>query len=1217
VLLLDPALAPLAAQELELPAILSDGMVLPAGRGAPIWGRARATPDSSSAAEKSAVDAAQAAAGVSGTVHLTLRGSVAEPVEAEGAVQADGGFEILLPVPQEAGPYELTLVWKGNEQQELARRELHSVWAGEVWLASGQSNMEWALGWVGDATEGGALPDPEPRLHLFQVPNHIALESDWKGAGSWQRAEGPAAFEFSAVAFFFGRRLERELDCPIGLVDASWGGTRIEAWLSPEALGAQEGLQFELRELERLRASRDAGEAENAARVAAWVAELDRLDPGYQGAWWRAEMSAEELKKAGFAARQEPRVWSQDGLKGYEGSRWVRRAFDVPSGAPLAEAILELGPIDDMDRCFVNGVRVGGMEDAGAWNIARRYALPEGLLTIGQNLLVLRIMDTGGEGGFTGKSEEFGLLLANGSRIPLAGEFLEAPGVDAEALPEFPVRVGFNEHTPCSLYQGMLAPLGPFAFSGGIWYQGESNREHYGRYGSLQSALVADWRQHSRDPALPFFAVEIAPFAYDGDRGEIARLREAQRRALNGPGLGLAATLDIGNPADIHPVDKRTVGERLARLALARAYGRDAWRSGEALVAEGPVAERFSFEGPTAKVHFRAPLEPLSSLDGQTLRGFEVAGADRRFYAANASLDGFEVLLSAPQVAAVVACRYVFNSAGDGNLGGASGLPVPPFRSDDWPILPAELEPELENAGVWQNLGRSDWLVVNGAALGSQATWSFSDDGLRTTGRPTGLLLSRQSYRDFVLEFEWRHLQPGGNSGLFIWSAPLPGIGSPFARAIEVQIMDGEPGDWYTTQGDVFPTLDGELTPHNGRGGDRAFPTQMRQQPAPQWNHYRVIARDGRVELWSNGLLVTSAEKANPREGHLALEAEGSPVEFRHMRLKPLLDGAALGLPQHPYRRMIGLYSGVDLVGWREVPAPNPGGSAPAAGFVVQDWRLVAEGIGRLELSEPIVEWPARRERSVVEGAAPGRRGRGQRPALRVRGTEGEQSGLSARRRRVQAEAGENPQGGDAGGTGAAAAQAEPSPLNRPPEAAALPQEVNPQQETGENGAPSSARPGAIAPAQAPVVEALDLSLDFTIVSGPGRRALSATAGAGSEASSSPTHLLPIEIPGVVFDAQALNDRQYLGNVWYRLVLRLRRETLPEGSAAAPPNLSELGRSVRAQLSAELNGQPLPLTFDAALFLTPDGRLTWPGLALCPDGCKVEFANVLLGEPAQ
>jgi sialate O-acetylesterase len=790
---------PLWAQTIELPAILSPGVVLPAGKRAPIWG---------------SVAGLGASAAEGGRIELVLLDGERRLGAAQGELGLAGQFELELELPGAGGPFALLVRWSAPGSAEpTVERRIEPVWLGQVWLAGGQSNMEWPLWAVGDATEGGAMPAGEPRLALFQVPNRVALAADPRGGGVWTAAEGQALRDFSAVAFFFGRRLERELDQPIGLVDATWGGTRIEAWLSEAALAKQPGLAFELASLQALRAEAQGGAAE-------------------------AELSP-----------------------------------DLAAG----------------------------------------------------------------------------------------------------------------------LHLGMLAPLERFPFDGAIWYQGESNCAGYGRYAALMGALIDDWRGLFRRPELPVFAVEIAPFGYSPEFGEPARLREAQRQALTGPGLGLAPTIDLGDPADIHPKDKRTVGERLARLALSQAYGRSALTSGEPLAAAAPRPVAFEFHGSEALVRFGEPFGLLRAKGGLP-EGLALAGADRRFHPASARFDGADLRLSSAQVPAPIAVRYAFEAIGTGNLLADSGWPVSPFRSDDWPIEPAPLDADEFGPAAEQRfvpLARADWQAVGGSALGAQPTWRFEGDRILCSGRPTSLLLSRRRYLDFVLEFDWRHLQPGGNSGLFLWSEALPAPGSPFTRGIEVQIMDGEPGSWYTTQGDVFPVHDARLEPENGRGGMRAFPTEARTQPAPAWNHYRVVARGGAVELWVNGALVTRARGAEPCDGFLALESEGSPIEFRRLRLLELepAGAAAAGAPveasaaaperEFPYRRLIALYDGLGLGRWRTLGAQGS--------FEARDALLSAAGPGELEFEGPIVDWVQRAGAGAERGGAParGRAARNPRRAAR------------------------------------------------------------------------------------------------------------------------------------------------------------------------------------------------------------------------------------------
>ena len=229
----------------------------------------------------------------------------------------------------------------------------------------------------------------------------------------------------------------------------------------------------------------------------------------------------------------------------------------------------------------------------------------------------------------------------------------------------------------------------------------------------------------------------------------------------------------------------------------------------------------------------------------------------------------------------------------------------------------------------------SGWVNINCAP----DTFYVTNGNVYCTGFPTGILRTERMYQNFILEAEWRHLKPKGNSGIYVWADPLTAVGQPFVRAVEVQVLDGLEGDWYTSDGDIFPIHGAKMVPENGRGGDRAFPTEKRMKPSPEWNHYRVECIDGNISLAVNGKVVTRGHQASPRKGYLGLESEGSPAEFRNLRVKELPVTEALA-PEHIANSPEGfvpLYTGVDLRGWQT-------NAAVAQAWKVSDWILKCPG---------------------------------------------------------------------------------------------------------------------------------------------------------------------------------------------------------------------------------------------------------------------------------
>lgn len=638
-------LAAPARAELQLPALLSDHMVVPRESSAPLWGRA--TPGAS----------------------VVARGSWG--ATAETTADADGRFRLALDTPAEPGPWTIAI-----SEGETVRR-IDDVLAGELWLCSGQSNMQMPL-----APEGGFLgvEDWEAEvaaaeradLRLFTVPRRIALEPSDDVEGRWVRCTPQTARSFSAVGYFFGARLASELGTPVGLIDSTWGGTASEAWTSRGGLADFPELAPRLAVLDAERADPRGAEFRFRVALARWWRVLRERDPGTAGRW-----AAPETDLSDWTTLDVPGLW-ENTLGEFDGVVWLRRRVEVPATWEGRAVTLALGPVDDMDSVFLDGKQVGGVHEMGHWAEPRRYAL--GPLAPGVHVLAIRILDTGGAGGTTGAPEDFRLECdgAEPASLPLAGTWSAHRGVALGELPPFPARSAINAHTPTVLFNGMIAPLTPLRLNGVVWYQGESNRYDPELYRRLFPALIRDWRARFRSPELPFLFVQIAPFAYGGDSGETAAVREAQAGALALPATGMVVTMDIGERRDIHPRKKRPVGERLAALALAKVYGRD-------VPCEGPTLRELVATKGGLLVRFDH-AEGLTTSDGAPPCCFEVAGEDGVFHPARAVIEGEGVLVTSDAVPSPRALRYAWGAADMTNLINGAGLPAVPFRA----TLPGE-----------------------------------------------------------------------------------------------------------------------------------------------------------------------------------------------------------------------------------------------------------------------------------------------------------------------------------------------------------------------------------------------------------------------------------------------------------------------------------------------------------------------------------------------
>jgi len=936
--LLALALTAPALGDLKLAPVFTDHMVLQRESQCPVWGWERP--------------------GVKVTVTASWGG------KAEATADDNGRWRADLQTPDAGGPFELSV--RGDTGVTL-----RDVWVGEVWLASGQSNMEWPLSATDHAQEDIAAADAQ-FIRFFTVPNQISLHPRVDIDAAWTIVTPESAPGLSAVAYHFAREISGVNTAnlgwpmPIGIIAADWGGTRIEAWMDAESLAAFDEYASELATIEQLK-DPVAREPLMADAALSWWDRLDSL-PGQPGNTW----TGLEFNDTGWGTMQLPASWTGD-LASFDGMVRFRRTIELPASWADKPAVLELGPIDDRDDAWINGVHVGGTRADGAWQVARRYEVPAGVLRAGVNVISVRAYDTGGLGGINGRADQMRLSLAGPARagsalqavsgaqppsdppsapIPLAGDWRSQRGTAVAQLPPQSQPVNLDANTATALYNAMIHPLIPFKVRGVIWYQGESNRGNASMYADLMRSWIALWRDGFEGADMPFYWVQIAPYGYASDGGQTVALREAQAAATDVEHTGMVVTTDIGDNADIHPSNKRDVGHRLGRLALRHTYG------DQSVVASGPTlrtaapALGASGQGRFLKLEFNSADGLTHQMTAPTT-GLQVAGQDRRFHPGTIIITGSSVMVSSAEVSQPIAVRFNWSRSPEANLFNAAGLPAAPFRTDDWAddtvtysheaTLEALRTREPGFVDLFNGTDLTGWTFVNA----TEQTWSVASDAdgpfIHCTGIPTGVIRTDKQYENFIVELEYRHIVPNGNAGFFVWSDPIPVRGAPFTRSVEVQVMDGQEGNGFTSDGDIFPIWGATMTPLNGRqGSSRAFPTERRSNPAPMWNHYRVECIDGKISLAVNGKVVTQGHSISPRRGYICLESEGTEVHFRNIRIKEL-PAASPAIPaEQSATRAQGsrpLYNGVDFSGWDFKPEHE-------GHWTAADWRLAFDGQG-------------------------------------------------------------------------------------------------------------------------------------------------------------------------------------------------------------------------------------------------------------------------------
>jgi sialate O-acetylesterase len=647
-----------ARADVRVPSLIGDNMVLQQGRKDRVWGWA-------APGER---------------VSVTFQNRTARTT-----ADQQGRWQVLVGPFKSGGPYTLTVAGANT-------LTFKNVLVGDVWVCSGQSNMEWILQNAQGGAQDAAAAD-FPEIHLFTVQKKTSDKPLEDVQGRWVVMTPKDAASFSAVGFYFGRELYRRLKIPLGLIHTSWGGTPAEAWTSRAALAADpefkailERYDKELADLPRLR-------SEYAGRLAAWEKQYAVQDEGNKGEG--LGYAKPDLDLAGWKKMRLPQFWENAGLN-LDGSIWFRRDVEVPSSWSGRDLTLSLGPVDDYDTTYFNGARVGSTDATtpDAYSVPRVYKIPGSLVRAGRNVVAVRVFDRMGGGGFGAAPGVMSLApegASKGEAVSLDGQWdykeehaVTQKPVDYSNYPGPPPGPS-NQNNPSVLYNAMLAPLTPYSIRGVIWYQGESNAGRAYQYRKLFPAMIRDWRAAWGEADFPFYFVQLANWKarkQDSIDSEWAELREAQLMTLKSvPHTGMAVTIDIGNPDDIHPRDKLDVGQRLARWALVEDYH-------QKLEESGPLYDSQTIEGDRVRLRFKHAAG-LKTRDGTAPVGFFVAGDDRKFHPAEARIEGDSVVVWSRDVPRPVAVRYAWADNPANNLYNGDGLPASPFRTDDWPGLTA------------------------------------------------------------------------------------------------------------------------------------------------------------------------------------------------------------------------------------------------------------------------------------------------------------------------------------------------------------------------------------------------------------------------------------------------------------------------------------------------------------------------------------------------
>lgn len=571
---------------------------------------------------------------------------------------------IKLPPHIAGGPYEITLHGKANTIV------LKNILFGDVWICGGQSNMQYTLDQIDyKPADTSKANNKNIRLFTSSIEMDYVLKDDLAG-GIWKEASTENIKYFSAVAYFFGQYLQDSLHVPIGLVSDNLGATSIETWMSPQTL--KQFPQFNSYYKEYLAPAKSFKEITAAFEKMkpAWEEKYYLKGKGFEQKWYLPETDIIDWKTT-----EVPGWWEEKSDTDFDGAMWYRKSFDMPKDFKADTFHLQLNQIDDYDIVWINGNKVG--EGFGNLNW-RNYKVPSNILKTKDNVLVIRVFDAGGRGGmYTNSIWGNPILLGNWKYKPDLK-------IDAATFPKPLVVNASPFSSPAVLYNGNIAPLKSLSIKGIIWYQGEANANRAVEYRELFPAMINDWRLNFNQGNIPFLFVQLANYMQEANNpveSDWAELRESQAAALSLPNTGMAVAIDIGEADNIHPKNKSEVGKRLGLAALKVAYNKD-------VISSGPIYKSMEILGDSVIIHFTNSDGDLVTKNKYGyLSGFEIAGADKKFYWAQAFIKNNSIVVYSNDVKKPLAVRYAWSdNPGQVDLYNSNGLPAIPFRTDDWPL---------------------------------------------------------------------------------------------------------------------------------------------------------------------------------------------------------------------------------------------------------------------------------------------------------------------------------------------------------------------------------------------------------------------------------------------------------------------------------------------------------------------------------------------------